>query len=332
MKYVKWLLLITILLAGNLTFCQKEDASATRDILLADPTIFLNKNTYYLTGTGSGANAGSGSGFVVYTSGDLKTWKGPAGTDGGFILKRGDAFGSKGFWAPQIIKYNNWFYIAYTANEKIALAVSVNPSGPFLNPSLRPIDDTLKQIDPFIFIDDDGKKYLYHVRLTRGNRIFVAELNDDLMSIKPETLRECISATEKWENTAGAGWPVAEGPTVIKHKDLYYLIYSANDFRNPDYAVGYATSKSPLGPWIKSHDNPIIHRGIVGVNGPGHGDILAVGRRHLYYVFHTHFSEEAVSPRKTAIGELRFLKDPKGGYGKLVFVKTSFRYLSVKTQ
>jgi len=62
----------------------------------------------------------------------------------------------------------------------------------------------------------------------------VADLNDDLMIVKPENTRDCIAASSKWENTAGAKWPVAEGPTVIKHKDLYYLIYSANDFRNPD--------------------------------------------------------------------------------------------------
>lgn len=62
----------------------------------------------------------------------------------------------------------------------------------------------------------------------------MSELNDDLMGVKPETQMECIAASSKWENTDGANWPVGEEPTIIKHKDLYYLIYSANDFRNPD--------------------------------------------------------------------------------------------------
>ena len=31
----------------------------------------------------------------------------------------------------------------------------------------------------------------------------------------------------------------------MKRKKLYYLFYSANDFRNIDYAMGYATSFSP---------------------------------------------------------------------------------------
>jgi beta-xylosidase len=74
-------------------------------------------------------------------------------------------------------------------------------------------------------------------------------MKDDLSAIIPETLRECIAATEGWENKANSNWPVAEGPSVLKHNGLYYLFYTANDFRNPDYAVGYATSSNPLGPW-----------------------------------------------------------------------------------
>jgi len=315
---------------GSASFGQKNDSSEMRTITLADPTIFQHKKTFYLYGTGSGGAANTESGFVVYTSNDLKTWDGLAGSNNGLVLKKGDAFGTKGFWAPQVIGYNNKFYMAFTANEQIGIAVSDNPVGPFINQSLKPIEESVKQIDPFIFIDRNGKKYLYHVRLINGNRIFVAELNDDLMSIKPETLRECISAEDKWENTAGATWPVAEGPTVLKHRNLYYLIYSANDFRNPDYAVGYATSTTPIGPWIKSSDSPFLSRRIVGEFGTGHGDILTVGNRHLLYVFHTHFSKEVVGPRKTAIVEIRFVKGKDGKPDKLVIDSTTFRYLNCK--
>src|SRR5690606_32445612 len=130
------------------------------------------------------------------------------------------------------------------------------PLGPFTNDGTA-LDAPVKQIDPFIFFDN-GKAYIYHVRLQDGNRIFVAEMTGDLTAIKSETLRECIYAEEDWENTENAGWSVAEGPTVVKKDGLYYLLYSANDFRNPDYAVGYAVSDSPLGPWEKPENNPII--------------------------------------------------------------------------
>ena len=83
--------------------------------------------------------------------------------------------------------------------------------------------------------------------------------------------------------------------------DKYYLFYSANHFRNIDYGVGYATSDSPYGPWVKNTENPIIHRTIVGENGSGHGDIFKGLDDKLYYVYHTHNSDSTVVPRRTRI-------------------------------
>lgn len=282
-----------------------KEESTTKPILLADPTVFYNNGLYYLYGTTSG-DVPIGEGFQVYTSSDLKTWKGPAGAQNGLALKKGDTFGDKGFWAPQVLSYKNKFYMIYTANENIAVAVSDSPLGPFKSESKEPIIKTGNQIDPFLFIDEDGKKYLYHVRLTNGNRIFVAEINDDLQSIKPETLTECISGVLPWENTQNVSWPVTEGPTVLKHNGLYYMIYSANDFRNPDYAVGYATAKSPLGPWEKATESPIISRKDVGINGVGHGDVFYDKNGKMKYVLHTHFNNGAVSPRKAGIIDIDF--------------------------
>ncbi|MBB4802759.1 beta-xylosidase [Flavobacterium nitrogenifigens] len=283
----------------------KPKESKSKAILLADPTIFYNNGLYYLYGTTTG-DIPNGEGFQVYTSSDLKAWKGPSGAQNGLALKKGDTFGDKGFWAPQVLSYNNKFYMIYTANENIAVAVSDSPIGPFKSESKEPIIKTGNQIDPFIFIDEDGKKYLYHVRLTNGNRIFVAEINDDLQSIKPETLTECISGVLPWENTQNVSWPVTEGPTVLKHNGLYYMIYSANDFRNPDYAVGYATAKSPLGPWEKAADSPIISRKDIGINGVGHGDVFYDKNGKMKYVLHTHYSNNGVSPRKAAIIDIDF--------------------------
>lgn len=302
-------------------------AVVLKDIFLADPTIFYNEGTYYLYGTTTGNSPLNGEGFQVYTSSDQKNWKGPVGAQSGLALKKGDAYGTQGFWAPQILKYNNQFYMMYTANENIAVATSNSPLGPFRSTSKEPLAASVKQIDPFVFIDDDGKKYLYHVRLTNGNRIFVAELNDDLLSIKPETLKECIAAELQWENTQNVNWPVAEGPTVLKKDGLYYLIYSANDFRNPEYAVGYATSTSPMGPWKKATTSPIISRNLIGQNGPGHGDLFLDKDNQWQYVFHTHFSATSEAPRKAAIIEMNFVE--KDQELQLQAKKESFRFLKI---
>jgi beta-xylosidase len=290
-------------------------------IRLADPTVFFHKDVYYLYGTVGGDPH---NGFLVYTSTDLKKWKLSSKNDG-YALKKGDAFGTMGFWAPQVFSHDGKFFMAYTANENIAIAVSDSPLGPFTQPNKLPLQAPVKQIDPFVFIDDDGKKYLYHVRLTKGNRIFVAEMNSDLSSIKPETIKECIEASEGWENTANSKWSVAEGPSILKFNNVYYLFYSANDFRSPDYAVGYATSKSPLGPWVKHEGNPILSKEMVGTNGPGHGDFFSDGNE-LFYVFHTHNSNEKVHFRKTALVPTELVKT-NGTIDRFEFDASKLYYL-----
>lgn len=273
-------------------------------ILLADPTIFNDEGTYYLYGTG-GSRQHSGDGFEVYKSNDLQHWTGPCGADEGFCLKKSDAtWGTTGFWAPQVFKRDGKYYFIYTANEQIAVATADSPIGPFTQESPVCIPAEMKQIDPYIFFE--GKKaYMYHVRLQDGNRIFVSEMNKDLLSLNEKTTRECLHAESGWEDTDNAHWTVSEGPTVVKIDKTYYLFYSCNDFRNRDYAVGYATAKSPLGPWTK-HGEPIIVRGVIGENGTGHGDLFMNAQGEWQYVFHTHFSPSQVSPRRTAVVTLDF--------------------------
>jgi xylan 1,4-beta-xylosidase len=324
---LQWLLmLLCLLMIGTGSFAQADNKLTDGNIYLADPTIFYHGGVYYLYGT---VDKDAGKGFLVYSSKDLKTWGGPTGVNDGFALKKGDAFGSQGFWAPQVFYYNKKFYMAYVADEKIAVAESDSPLGPFVQTDKKALDAPVKQIDPFIFIDDDGKKYLYHVRLDKGNKLYVAELNDDFQSIKEGTLKECITATEHWENIDNAPWTVTEGPSIIKHNKLYYFVYTANDFRSPNYAVGYAVSSSPYGPWKKSADNPIINKLIVGKNGPGHGDFFTDAKGKLHYVFHTHNSSTKATPRITAIVDAGFMPDGTGVSDKLIINAKSFYYLQL---
>jgi beta-xylosidase len=281
--------LIILIIMGTMSALYAQTRKDT--IRLADPTIFYEHHIYYLYGTGSP------NGFEVYTSNDLRSWK----RHTRYALLKGNSYGDKSFWAPQVFKYRNQYYMAYAADEHIAIARSDTPLGPFIQHVHQAISEQGKQIDPFIFKDADGQLYLYHVRLDKGNRIYVARLKADLSDIDQATLTECIHAEPGWENTADSGWPVSEGPTVTRIGDLYYLFYSANDFRNIDYAVGYATSTSPFGPWTKYTGNPILSRKNTGQNGSGHGDLFSAKGGGLYYVFHTHSSGSAVGLRKTAV-------------------------------
>lgn len=321
-KHFSAICLIAVFFFQNHTLGQASDTS--QSISLADPAMFNNNGIFYLYGT---VEQNANKGFLVYTSTDMKQWKLDENENAGYALKKGDSYGSAGFWAPQVFVYHDTFYMAYVADENIAIASANNPAGPFTQSSIQPLGAPVKQIDPFVFIDDDGKKYLYHVRLTNGNKIFVALIKDNFSAIDSSTLKECITATSTWENTSNSNWPVTEGPSVIKHNNLYYLFYTANDFRNPDYAVGYATSKSPYGPWEKYKGNPVISRKTIGINGTGHGDFFLDNNRQLTYVFHTHFSNNSVKPRRTAVVKVKFVNDKKGYPDKVIIVEESFRFI-----
>ncbi len=279
-------------------------AQERQELFFADPTIYVEDGTYYLTGTG-GSGRGAAAGFAVLTSTDLKTWTAPAGASDPVhrILTKGEqAFGTEGFWAPQLFKEKGTYYLTYTANEQTVLTQSASLLGPYTQAKVAPIDGEEKNIDSYIFKDDDGKHYLYHVRFADGNYLWVAEFDLEKGEIKPETLTKCFDQTEPWEATpAYESAPIMEGPTVIKLKDKYYLFYSANHFMNIDYAVGYAVADSPYGPWMKQSDSPIIHRTIVGENGSGHGDLFEGLDGQLYYVYHIHFDQQQVTPRRTRI-------------------------------
>ncbi len=278
-------------------------AQEKQEIFFADPTIYVENGKYYLTGTKG--NADEPQGFEVLESKDLKTWTVPAAAKNAhdMILSKGNhTFGATGFWAPQIFKADDTYYLSYTANEQTVLAQSKTILGPYKQKKVAPIDGAVKNIDSFLFKDDDGKYYLYHVRFNEGNYLWVAEFDMKKGKIVPETLKKCFDQTEPWEATPNyESGPVMEGPTVIKLKSKYYMFYSANHFMNIDYSVGYAVSDSPYGPWVKYKNNPIIHRSTVGENGAGHGDLFEGLDGQLYYVYHVHFDKNKATPRRTRI-------------------------------
>jgi hypothetical protein len=274
------------------------------EITFADPSIYSENGKYYLSGT----RGGSPAGFVLLESTNLTEWQLSTSDPTGMILKKGDgSYGESGFWAPQIFKDNAQYYLTYTASEHVAIASSPTLNGKYTQNTIGSIDPDVKNIDSYLFKDEDGKYYLYHVRFNNGNYIWVAEFNMTTGRIDKRTLKQCLTKTQSWEATpAYVSNPIMEGPTVIKKEGLYYLFYSANHFQSIDYAVGYATATSPMGPWTKNPNNPIIHRSIVNENGSGHGDLFFNDQGNPYYVYHVHQSDSTVAPRKTRIVPLSF--------------------------
>lgn len=276
------------------------------DVFLADPTITYYDGTYYLSGT---EDAGRIKGFGLYESKDLQSWS----IAGQILIPGQHCWGTKGFWAPQFVHYGKKWLFLYTANEQVVMAQSDKITGPFTQKKVKPVDMSAKNIDPFLFIDDDGKAYLYHVRFDHGNYIWCGEYNISKGKIVPGTLKRCFSVTQQWEDTkAYPSDPIMEGPGVIKLYGKYYLFYSANHFMSKDYAVGYAVADSPYGPWVKYSGNPIINTSIMGENGCGHGDVFKGAGNQLYYVYHVHNSKSKATPRRTRIVPLIVTKGEDG--------------------
>ena len=98
----------------------------------------------------------------------------------------------------------------------------------------------------------------------------------------------------------------------MKHNGKYYLTYSANHTRSEDYAVGYAVSDSPYGPFRKYSGNPILHK-TDEVKGTGHHSFVrSLDEKELICVYHCHHSKSEFQPRMVCIDRACFEKNDNG--------------------
>ncbi len=232
------------------------------EIGLADPAVIFFEGTYYLYPTGDNVS------YHVYTSNDLVHW-----TKGKRVFEPGE----KHVWAPDVFRNpdDGKFYLYYTVSKRIGVAVADKPDGKFEDRATFFTD----AIDAHMFRDDDKKYYLYYVQLP-GFLIHVQRMKNPLEK-EGEPIK-ILWPTEPWEKIRGE---VTEGPWMLKYKGTYYLLYSGTGADSLDYAIGYATAKSPTGPFTKYAGNPIVKRGETAL-GPGHGCVVTDAAGNLWSVYH----------------------------------------------
>ena len=281
-----------------------QDTSLTSGPLLAgDPFILLHDGLYYAYGTTHD------DGILVYVSEDLATWRLCDNGRDGFALRREDTGAQKWFWAPEVYPQGDGFTMYFTRDLHISCARAPHPAGPFVEVGRCPLYDMPNEhwIDDTCFTDDDGQAYIYFSRRPKGapgSEIWGAELEDDRASLREGSLFCCFGTTEPWELLSGRIRTV-EGPFMLKHEGRYYLTYTANHYESHDYAVGYAVSENPRGPFVKTPDNPILRRP-AGFVGSGHHAFFHDKEGGLRIVFHAHFSPEQMFPRRVLIGTAAF--------------------------
>lgn len=316
MTQVASLMLLLALMSGTsaseITSPGKPEAVYKNPIIdiigLADPTVIRYKDTYYLYPTWDC------KGYDVFTSPDLVHW-----THRGkcFMAPQANA------WAPDVFHHaqgDGKFYLYYTVDapdlknldpfraKQIGVAVADNPLGPFEDKG-RLME---RAIDAHMFQDSDGSLFLYYVNVAPlGNQIWVQPMTDPLR--KKGNPKVLLGPTEPWETRRGQ---ITEGPWLLKRGDTYYLMYSGSGADGPDYAIGYATSQSPLGPFRKYAGNPIARRG-EGIFGPGHHCVIEGPRGNLWMVYHQKLNDAVDWARFLAIDPLWF--DSEG----VIHVKTT---------
>jgi len=252
----------------------------------ADPEILYSNKTkkYYIYPTSDGFDGWSGNYFKTFSSDNLTDWK-----DEGIIvdLRKDVSWANRNAWAPCIVekkikgKYKYFYY--FTAAQKVGVASSDNPTGPFTDSGKALVNTRPEgvkggqEIDPDVFTDPKtGKSYLYW-----GNGYMaVAELNADMISLKKGTTKVI-----KVDNT------YREGTYVIYRNGQYYFLWSEDDTRSPNYKVRYGVSKSPLGP-IEIPENNIVIQGnpAEGIYATGHNSVLQIPNKDEWYIVYHRFS------------------------------------------
>jgi hypothetical protein len=214
----------------------------------------------------------------VYSSADIVNW-----TDHGSPLRYSDFSWSKGdAWAGQVIHRNDkfYYYIPTTSASlnrmTIGVAVSDSPIGPFADALGHPlITENCGDIDPTVFIDNDGQAYLYW-----GNpNLCYVELNEDMISYEG-SVEHVPMTTQSFGTRTGddqRATTYEEGPWFYKRADRYYLVFAAGPISEH---IGYATSPGPTGPW--TYGGVVMpSQGASFTNHPGVIDFM--GESYFFY-------------------------------------------------
>lgn len=254
-----------------------------------DPAPYVHNDTVYLlTDHDNGIRDGYDmTEWLLYTSTDMVNW-----TDHGPIASLADygrwaSTADNGAWASQLIERNGKWYM-YNAIQLrgVGVLTADSPYGPWKDPKKQALFNfTINDIDPTVYIDDDGQAYIYW-----GNsRLWYAKLRENMTAIYPKR-STIVPMTEETmggyrvrdsqgnilKNRAGNDSIIGtdcfeEAPWIYKHDGKYYLVYAGGPV--PEH-LSYAMADNITGPWkyqgriMDAADNSFTtHPGIIEFKG-----------------------------------------------------------------
>lgn len=285
MKTAFWTVVLALVVAACATVRPAADASIQnpiiRDRFTADPAALVHNGRVYLY-TGHDEATPESKFFVmndwrVYSSDDMVNWHdhGAPMSVKTFAWARGDA------WASQVIERDGKFYWYATLRHatvpgfSIGVGVADTPTGPFRDArgSALITNDMTKgaivngkemdwdDIDPSVFIDDDGQAYLFW-----GNTVpRYARLKPNMIELDgPIVDLELPKFTE--------------APWIHKYRGKYYLSYA---YGFPEQ-IAYATADRITGPYtFQGVINDVIP------NSPTNHQAIIEFEDEWYFFYHT---------------------------------------------
>jgi hypothetical protein len=268
----------------NYRFRPKDNHQPRREA--ADPTMVWFNNEYWLFASKSGG---------YWRSADMKNWSFVAPT--GLPLED---------YAPTAEVIAGKLY--FTAYDSKAIYTTDNPA----DGQWRKVADAPNFADPALFADDDGRVYMYDGCAPNGP---IKGVELDAKTFTPIGERTLLFAADRqrhgWENkqpfvsdediAKGGPKPYVEGAWMNKHKDLYYLQYSAPGTELKTYADGVYISEKPLGPYRYEAYSPFDTRAAGFCCGTGHGSTFRDPRGNYWHIGSAIIGKRHMFERRLAV-------------------------------
>jgi len=253
-------------------------------VYIADPTARVNPdgNMYIYGSLDKVPGRYCSKDYHVLKSDDLRTWK---------LYENSFSF-EMDLYAPDMIHKDGTYYLYYdTPRGDEWVAFSDSPTGPFKDGVKI---EGPRQIDPNVFIDDDGQAYYFWGQFSAKG----AKMNPDMKSIDLSTVKDGI-VTE-------AEHFFHEGSFVFKRNGWYYFVYADISRKHTPSCIGYAMSRNVMGPY--EYKGVIIDNdGCNPGNWNNHGSVVEYkGQWYVLYHRSTHGSR---TMRKACIEPIYFNED-----------------------
>lgn len=200
-------------------------------------------------------------------------------------------------FAPDIEYRNGNYYLYYCTPQhgyNEGVASSASPTGPFKHERFMNVGK-YNEIDPTIFIDDDGQAYYYWGQFTLKG----AKMKPNMVELDESTFRDnIINKDEHFFH---------EGAFVMKRNGIYYIIYAHEGRRDRrPTCIAFATATSPMGPF--KYGGVIIDNfGCDPESWNNHGSVAEYNGQ--WYVFYHRSSHASKMMRRACMEPITFNPD-----------------------